>query len=196
MILKKVSLILSFMFLMVVLFGCQQNKDDQVDNTPSTTESLETKAEVTEGEFVYRLVTEKAEYRENEPVKVYAELEYIGNQEEITIAHAASPFHFPMVETTRNYGIFYSMDQPSIATKLIKGEPLHQEYRGGGGYGSQDKKEYIEFMKHIMNQEFPKGHYVVNGFADFAVIANEGTKQKKNFTIKAQVEFRVNKSGE
>ena len=181
---------------MVVLFGCQQNKDDKVDNTPSTTESLETKAEVTEGEFVYRLVTEKAEYRENEPVKVYAELEYIGNQEEITIAHAASPFHFPMVETTRNYEIFYSMDQPSIATKLIKGEPLRQEYRGGGGYGSQDKKEYIEFMKHIMNQEFPKGHYVVNGFADFDVIANEETKQKGNYKIKAQVEFMVNNSTE
>lgn len=49
-------------------------------------------------------------------------------------------------------------------------------------------------MKRIMNQKFPEGHYVVNGFADFNVIANEETKQKKEYKLKAQVEFRVNKN--
>ncbi|WP_053178221.1 DUF4362 domain-containing protein [Peribacillus loiseleuriae] len=193
---KKISLILSFMFLSIGLFGCQRNNDEKVDNAPSITENLETKAEVTEGEFVYRLVTEKAEYGEDEPMKIYAELEYIGDKEEIEISHAASPFHFPMVETTRNYEIGYGMDQPSLSTVILKGEPLRTEYRGSGGYGSQDKKEYIEFMKRIMNQEFPEGHYVVNGIADFGVIANEGTEQKKEYKIKGQVEFRVSNSNQ
>lgn len=192
MMLKNIKLILPIMFLSIGLFGCQQNNNEKVDNEPSNTQTLETKAEVIEEDFVYRLVTENAEYSKNEPIKIYAELEYTGDKEEIEIFHSASPFSFPMVETTRNYEIGYGMNEPLLSTKLIKGEPLREEYRGSGGYGSQDKKEYIEFMKQIMNQEFPKGHYVVNGIADFGVIANEETGQKKKYKIKAKVEFSVN----
>ena len=190
---KKISLTLSFLFLLVGLFGCQQNTSEKVAIAPSNTESVETKVEVTKGDFIYRLVTEKAEYAENEPIKIYAELEYIGSKEEIEIGHGGSPFHFPMLETTRNYEIMYRMEQPYLSTKLMKGEPLRQEYKGSGGFGSQDKKDYIEFMKRIMNQEFPKGNYVVNGFAEFDVIDRE-TKQKKKYNIKSQVEFMVNDS--
>ena len=182
------------MFLSIGLFGCQQNNNEKVDNEPSNTQILETKAEVIEEDFVYRLVTENAEYSRNEPIKFYAELEYTGDKEEIEIFHSASPFSFPMIETTRNYEIGYRMEEPLLSTKLIKGEPLREEYRGSGGYGSQDKKEYIGFMKQIMNQEFPEGHYVVNGIADFGVIANEETGEMKKYKIKAQVEFSVNDS--
>ncbi len=191
---KKISLILSFLFLLIVLFGCQQNSNEKVDNKPSDTRIIETKAEVTEEDFIYRLVTEKAEYGKNEPLKIYAELEYTGDQDEIVISHSASPFYFPIVETTRNYEVGYNMEEPLVSTTLVKGEPLRQEYRGSGGYGSQDKKEYIEFMTQIMNKEFPEGHYVVNGLADFDVIANEETGQKKKYKLKAQVEFMISGS--
>lgn len=191
---KKVRLILSFVFLSIILFGCQQSNDEKVDNEAPNTDKLETQAEVTEGDFTYRLVTEKAEYSENEPIKIYAELEYTGDKEEIKISHAASPFSFPMVETTRNYEISYTMEQPALGTVIHKGEPVRQEYRVSGGFGSQDNKEYKEFMKRIMNQEFPEGHYVVNGIADFNVIDDGETEQKKKYEIKAQVEFSVNNS--
>ena len=127
---KKIGLILSLMFLSMSLFGCQQNNDKKVGNATHNTENLEMKAEVTEGDFV----------GEDEPIKIYAELEYIGDKEEVTISHAASPFYFPMVETTRNYEISYLMEQPALGTVILKGEPLRTEYRGSGGYGSQDKK--------------------------------------------------------
>lgn len=182
------------MFISIGLFGCQQNDNENVDNEPSETQPLDTKAEVLEEDFVYRLVTEKAEYGKNEPIKIYAELEYTGGKEEIEIFHSASPFSFPMIETTRNYEIGYGMDQPLLSTKLLKGEPLRAEYSGSGGYDSKDKKEYIDFMRQIMNQEFPEGRYVVNGIADFYIIANEETEQEKKYIIKANVEFRVKHS--
>ena len=192
MILKKISLILFFMFLSIGLFGCQQNKAEKVDNTPSNTENLETKAEVTEEDFVYRLVTEKAEYGENEPIKIYAELEYIGDKEKIEISHAASPFLFSMIETTRNYDIEYLMNHPLISTVILKGKPLREEYTGGAGsYDPQDDKDYVEFMKKIMKKEYPSGHYIVNGVASFSVIGNEETGQEKRYNIKAQVGFNV-----
>ncbi|WP_126294484.1 hypothetical protein [Lysinibacillus telephonicus] len=65
---------------------------------------------------------------------------------------------------------------------------------GSGGYSSQDEKKYIEFMKQIMNQEFPKGHYVVNGFTDFNVLADGDSEQGKRYEIKAKIEFKVNDS--
>lgn len=49
-------------------------------------------------------------------------------------------------------------------------------------------------MRQIMNQEFPEGRYVVNGIADFYIIANEETEQEKKYIIKANVEFRVKHS--
>ena len=153
-------------------------------------EVIKTMDEVTEGDFIYRLVTEKGEYLDNESVNIYAELEYIGDNEEITIYHAASPFFFPMVEKIRDYSIDYPMDEPLISTKLIKGKPLREEYKRSGGYSSQDEKEYVNFMKSFLDNGFPTGYYVVNGFADFYVQSNEnGNKEKYN--IKAQIDFKV-----
>ncbi|SDM59852.1 hypothetical protein SAMN05518871_101632 [Psychrobacillus sp. OK028] len=91
--------------------------------------------------------------------------------------------------------IEYGMNEPLLSTKLIKGEPLRKEYRGGSGsYVSEDKKDYIDFIRQIMKQEFPEGNYVVNGVADFYVISNVQTEQEKKYKIKAQVEFKVKNS--
>lgn len=188
---KKITMILSFVFISIILFGCQQSNDKKLDNEVSNTDNLETQAEVTEGDFTYRLVTEKAEYSENEPIKIYAELEYTGDKGEIEIFHAASPFYFPMVETTRNYEIEYGMNEPLISTTLVKGEPLREEYGGSGGYSSEDKKKYKDFMKRVMNKEFPAGHYVVNGIADFDIRVSEATEPAEKYEIEAQVGFSV-----
>lgn len=71
-----------------------------------------TSTEVRIGDFVYRLSTEKEEYNGDEPIIIHAELEYVGDQEQIDISHAASPFYFPIKETTRNYDIPYAMEEP------------------------------------------------------------------------------------
>ncbi|MGM0885294.1 MAG: hypothetical protein ACQEXQ_30175, partial [Bacillota bacterium] len=73
--------------------------------------------------------------------------EYVGEEQEIEIAHAASPFSFPMKEKTRGFEIGYMMEQPRIVTTLKKGVPLRKQYKGGGGYGSQDPKEYVDSLK-------------------------------------------------
>ncbi|MEK4522506.1 hypothetical protein MKX96_12860 [Psychrobacillus sp. FSL W7-1493] len=188
----KIGFLVSLIVLSLCLVSSQQKVDRKVDTEPSDTKPLDTKAQAIEEDIVYRLVTEKAEYGKNEPIKIYAELEYTGEKDEIEIFHSASPFSFPMVETTRNFEIGYGMDAPLLSTKLRKGEPLRAEYWGSGGYTSEDKKEYVDFISQIMNQEFPEGRYIVNGSADFYVKANGKTEQKKNYNIKLQVEFKVN----
>lgn len=96
-----------------------------------------------------------------------------------------------MVETTRNFEIGYGMDAPLLSTKLRKGEPLRAEYWGSGGYTSEDKKEYVDFISQIMNQEFPEGRYIVNGSADFYVKANGKTEQRKTITLNCKLNLRL-----
>lgn len=185
---KNITLILAIVLMAFGLLGCQ--KTEQVEEKPELPipESLSNKAEAIEGDFIYRLVTEKNDYDEGEDVRIYAELEYIGKENEIEITHGSSPFLFPMTETTRNYEIEYAVNLQGVSTILKKGAPMRQEIRGGGGYSDHDKEEYKVFMKNVMKQDYPSGHYVVNGYAGFTLAGND----EKSYTLEAQVEFNVN----
>jgi hypothetical protein len=171
-----------------ILSGC-----NSTENKPKTNSNtvIESKQEIRDGDFVYRLFTEKEEYDEDGPVKIIAELEYVGEKEKIEIFHAASPFSFPMFERTRNYHIDYPMNEPLLSTTIVKGTPLRQEYTGGaGGYSMEDDKKFVNFMKKIMDEKFPTGQYEVNGVASFFVKTDTAENQK-SYNLKAQIGFRV-----
>jgi hypothetical protein len=187
---EKLLRLLLFIITALSLSSCSSTQD--VDNNSTRmkkNEVLNTSVEVYEGDFIYRIVTEKEEYLKNEKVKIYAELEYIGDKDEVTIYHAASPFSFPMVEKTRDFQIDYLMSEPLISTTLVNGKPLHEEYKTSGGYGSEDGKKYIDFMKNFINKGFPSGYYVVNGSVNFHVENAENNEQ--DYNIKGQIEFKV-----
>ena len=46
---KKITTILSFVFITIILFGCQQSNDKKLDNEVSNTDKLETQAESPRG---------------------------------------------------------------------------------------------------------------------------------------------------
>jgi hypothetical protein len=166
--------------ILVLLLASCASKDD-VDNSTSQLDDYEvfkTRAEVTKDDFIYRLVTEKGEYHKNDTIRIYAELEYIGDNDKVTIYHSASPFYFHMVEKTRNYEIHYPMDQPLLSSTLIKGKPLRQEYNRSGGYDSEGPEEYVSFMKEFLKNGFPSGYYVMTGLADFYVKLDEDEKER------------------
>jgi hypothetical protein len=188
--LKKLFHLSLFIIALLLLSSCSSTQD--VDNNSTRvkkSEVLNTSVEVSEDDFIYRILTVKKEYHKNEKVKIYAELEYIGDKDEVTIYHAASPFSFPMVEKTRDFQIDYPMNLPLISTTLVKGKPLLEEYKKSGGYDSQDEKEYVDFMKNFLNRGFPSGYYVVNGSVNFYV--ENGKNNKQDYNIKGQIEFKV-----
>ncbi|WP_338448056.1 hypothetical protein R4Z09_17625 [Niallia oryzisoli] len=148
------------------------------------------KAEVQEGDFIYRLVSEQKEYLDGQSVILYGELEYVGDQSEMTIQHATSPFYFPIEEKIRGIDIPYPMPEPLVTTTLKKGEPLRTEYTGGGAYSEEDKKAYVEFMKDFIENGFPTGYYIVNGYADF-LVPKDGSQEPDKYYLEAQVDFKV-----
>lgn len=174
-----------------ILSACGTGDENSSGNAASSDEYSvsNTEAEAPEGDFVYRLVSEKEEYASGGPLEVYAELEYVGDAESIEIFHAGSAFYFPMEEKTRGYQLDYPMIEPLLMTTLTKGEPLREYYSGSGGYSDQDDAEYIEFMQQVTNNEFPEGYYIVNGFADFFTETPDGNKT--DYNIHAEVDFKV-----
>ena len=148
--------------------------------------------EVTDDDFIYRLVTEKAEYENGADVTLYAELEYVGEKDSIKIYHAASPFHFHIKELTRHYSLDYAMNQPLLETVLTKGEPLREDYQSSGSYSEFDDKEYVQFLEEFWKTgHLPDGEYEVAGKADFFVYEEDKEEEKKDYQIKAEVSFKV-----
>lgn len=188
----KIRNCLPLLALILLIAGCGTADDAGNGASSSSLEDYTvgaTKAEITDGDFIYRLVSEKEEYASGGPVEIYAELEYVGDQDSIDIYHAGSAFFFPMEEKTRGYQLYYPMNDPLLITTLTKGEPLRESYTGSGGYSDQDTAAYIEFMKQITNNQFPTGYYVVNGYADFFTEQADGAQT--NYDIQAQVDFKV-----
>ncbi|WP_096200728.1 hypothetical protein [Bacillus sp. FJAT-45350] len=185
---RRMILLVSFVTFVLASCGLGENRENGTSGTDDYVVA-NSSSETVEGDFVYRLVSEEEEYLQREEVKIYAELEYIGDKEEITIYHAASPFYFPMKEKTREYSIEYAMNEPLLSTTLTKGEPLQEYYQGSGGYGSNDDKDYINFMKKIMKNKFPVGYYEVLGSAEFFVEISEN--ENGTYKLNALIDFKV-----
>jgi len=192
---KKLFILLTVMFVFV-FSSCTANKETKKkDSILDEYKVMTSHSKVRVKDFIYRIVSEKQEYAYNEKVKIYAELEYVGNDDQVTIYHGESPFYFNLKERTRNYDIEYFMNLPLVKTTIVKGKPLREEYLvGSGSYSGEDPKEYVDFMKKIMDtKRLPHGYYNLNGSAEFYV---ETVKNGKNieidYNISSPIDFKVN----
>lgn len=175
---------LLFFIIFLTLAGC-----NTIEDRSSQEQVIEgMKKEVRNKEFIYRLVSEKGEYREGSSPKVYAELEYVGDKEKIQIFHSASPFSFLVTEVTRNFEIEYPLTEEGKTTTLYKGEPFRKEYKGGAGsYSFDDGEEYLQFFEQISKGKFPIGQYQIQGLASFSINSYEG----EMYYLTEQIEFDV-----
>ncbi len=180
----------------VLLSGCSGDVKYDEQNVKESPIGSKAKAEVTEGDFVYRLVSEKSVYAEGEKVEVYAELEYIGAEAEVKIAHANSPFYFPTKEKMRNFDIRYGMHQPARMTVLKKGLPLRERFVPRGGYSPEDPKEYVDFINVVWEASKKGtllwGDYQVSGSANFDPL-NDSMVSQKSLRLNAEIEFFIEK---
>ncbi|QGQ98953.1 hypothetical protein EHS13_30780 [Paenibacillus psychroresistens] len=181
------------LLLLVLLGGCLGN-GNQAETIKNVDEfnSLQKVAEVKQGDFIYRLISDKEEYKGNEPVKLYATIEYIGERKEITLFHGFTPLGFQLLEKTRNYKIDQAM--PAILKSAVykKGVPVRTDYTKSGGYGETDTKAYTNFIKELWSDGLPTGYYVVDGSAQFYTESPVGAEPDKNqIMINAQIDFKV-----
>ena len=167
-----------------LLVGC--TNVDESKPTPRT-DSYPNMYKMESNDFLYELEVSPTKIASGEEIHIVAKLTYIGDEAEIVISHAASPFYFDLYETTRGYDIQYAMDMPSIVTTLKKGEPLITKYETTGGFGEEQPEAYKQFMKAFLSGNYPEGYYKVHGYVKFV---REG--ESEEITYGGYVGFKVN----
>lgn len=120
-------------------------------------------------DFIYSLEIKEPQISKGMPFEMTASLTYVGEEESVTIVHAASPFYYDITEMTRGFKLDYAMDQPAISTELKKGEPLQHQYRLTGGYSDQDSEEFRAFVDQFLAGLTPEGTYKVHGYVQFQI---------------------------
>jgi len=186
------------LIIMMLLTACGQDSSvpKQADTLTNNEDNMlspsakvsDLRVEIREGDFLLAIYSEKSQYKLNEPISVYAELMYTGDEKEVTISHAMSPIGFGTEETTRNYPSTSIMDQPLVHTTLKQNEPLKIDYSFSGWYSSSDKQEYIDFITSLSNKVYPQGHYKITARASFT---NESVTPAKDYGFHTVVEFDV-----
>ena len=171
--------------LVLFISGCSSS--NQMSN--SDLKEYEVKKIIDEdvqGDFVFRLVSEKKEYEDGDDVKLYGEIIYTGEKDEVTIHHSSSAILFSLKEEVRGFDIGFGVNDIGLSTVLKQGEPYREEYEKSGGYAEGDSSDYVRFMKSFLNKDgFPPGYYVVDGETDFSL------EDQERVNMKATVDFKV-----
>lgn len=176
------------LLLVILVAGCQSSS--QIDAKELEKYKVQqTEDEVKQGDFIFRLVSEKGEYRQDEEVKLYGEIEYIGEKEEVSIVHSASAILFSLEEKVRGYHIESSVQEIGVTTKLKKGEPYRENYVKKAEVIFEEDPSYQKFVDYFLEgRGFPTGYYKVNGYTDFFVKSED---EGEHINIEANVDFKV-----
>lgn len=142
--------------------------------------------EQSEDDFVFRLVSEKEEYRPEEPVELYGEIIHTGD-EEITIVHGSPAIMFRIEEQIRGHEFAPAIREVAIYSPLMPNDPFRQEFMKQGIFYSEElhSEEYIAFIEDLLERDgFPPGYYTVKATTAFY----DGTMHRE---IEAEVDFKV-----
>jgi len=151
--------------------------------------------EVTEGDFHFRLVSEKDQYNEGEQVLLYGEITYIGELDEITIHHSSSAVFFHLTENVRNYDLSDAVRDIGMSTTLKRNEPFREIYHKNAAYFNENDKQFVSFINDFISRDdFPYGYYVVEGKTDFAVETDDQAESMEHVNIETTIDFKVMKN--
>lgn len=177
----------------LVLFATGCGLDAPPDHDSQEPAVVQSEDVVAQDDFTFRLVSKQAQYKQGEEVQLYGEIEYTGDQEEITISHSSSAILFPMTEETTGYEIGYAVNDIGLSTTLKRGEPYREQFQKSGGYSAdQDPDDYVQFIKNFLDRDdFPAGSYVVRAFTDFSVNSKNEAAAQKRFNLEAAIRFEV-----
>lgn len=170
---------------MLFVSGC--TSPNQISN--SDVKEYEVKNNTDEnvqGDILFRLVSEKKAYEDGDDVKLYGEITYTGEKEEVIIHHSSSAILFSLEEKVRGFVIGFAVNDIGLSTTLKRGEPYREEYVKSGGYAEDAPSDYVKFMESFLKEDgFPSGYYVVHGETDFSL------ENKERVNLNAKIDFKV-----
>ncbi|MBU8907691.1 DUF3221 domain-containing protein [Desertibacillus haloalkaliphilus] len=181
---KMVFSYLLILFISLSLVGCgwtdQDNNGDQGDFSTDK----KPKSEVQEGDFVLLLESNKSVYQPHEQEGIFAQLKYVGNEDEIKISHGASPFSFEVTEHTRKVTIHPAQTLPLLHTTLQNDVWYEVAFAKSGEHSDDD------FIQDYFNRDgFPEGEYTIEVTASFTT--NDGEENEESHLLSTSIDIVV-----
>lgn len=138
--------------------------------------------------YTLTVISEKSQYQVGDKIQIKAYLTYTGDKESVKLLYGPTPIYFTTSELTRNYPLMSAYNVPETERELERDVPYEEQYGFSGSYSESDPKEYVTFVKSLINNSFPKGHYVIQAVASFDDIS-EADRVPYEFSI--DLEFEV-----
>ena len=178
-ILKKLLILMAIL----VITACSQNTvTKEIENTNLV------KFENKDDNFLVQTYINKLEFSENEEIKIYSTLEYLGDNDYISI-WSGEPYFLYTVHNGEEYfneGIILSILKK---TDLKKGEIYTIPFFKSGGFSADDPK--AEFWQQYYSEKelrLPKGEYTIVAYTGFSLDED----QKEHIVLKNELKVIVN----
>ena len=167
--LKSIKIPVLLLVFLLTLVGCQnlQNQEQIEPNKTETTATTQIEAEATKNDFRLKLYADNSVYNTDDTIQLWATLEYVGNQDAITIWHGDPYIVFSITDGAdfNSTGNVYNI---LTSTELKKGELYHFDYVKSGIWDTNGLD--TDFWENFYQEEdlkFPAGTYTVSVDGDF-----------------------------
>jgi len=160
--------LITLLFIVIFLAGCTNSYED------SDCSSLDAPFSYIESDdFILRLFVDNNTYQTGEVITVWAELEYIGENESITIYHSEPYLVFQIVGDNGFEMLPYRVDvlESSI---LVRDETYHFDFQKSGEWSLDD--EDAEFWENFFDEPnliLPPGEYTITVVAAFSLSSED-----------------------
>lgn len=165
----KISVFL--LVLLLTLAGCQnsQNKGQTETNKTESAESTATQieAETTENGFSLKLYADNSVYSTDDAIKIWATLEYAGDEDSVTIWHGNPYIVFSITDGADLY-ISEFVHDIMMSTVLEEGEQYRFDYVKSGEYDTvESDADFWESFYQEEELKLPAGTYTISADGEF-----------------------------
>ena len=165
----KISVLL--LAFLLTLVGCQNPQDkeqidtDETECMESATTQIET--ETTENDFSLKFHADNSVYSTDEAIKIWATLEYVGDENSVTIWHG-DPYIVFSITDGADFYISDFIHDILTSTVLEKGEQYRFDYVKSGGWDTEGPD--ADFWENFFQEEelkLPAGTYTISVDGEF-----------------------------
>ncbi|AKL95053.1 hypothetical protein CACET_c16040 [Clostridium aceticum] len=138
--------------------------------------------------FLIKTYINKLDFKDNEEISMYSTIEYIGEEDDITIWSGEPYFHYTIHNGQEYFNEGLTLDILKT-TVLEKGEVYILPFSKSGGYCANDPN--ANFWKNYYAQKelkLPKGEYFFTAYTGFSL----DKEQIEKVTLKIAFEVKVN----
>lgn len=178
---KKPFLHLLIIILTLALISCRgEVKDSGMDLTASFKDDL----------FELTIYLDKNSYSAEETIFCYATLEYIGEEDNITV-YSSDPLVGFGIKDNKYFDGGYAVNDVLIRTSFQKGQIVKYDFTKSGGWDAEDPNaEFYEKYFTDPNLVLPAGDYEVSATINCALDESDilGSKYKQTVTVLFKVQ--------